>query len=196
MHAFSTNIVLDFRWHYVLWYHHFFQRISCLSFYFCSYSLLFFFPFPVILIHVPVMIEVQAKCVNLTWKLFRFILEMMMPLWKAFRKMPVLSKFGKMTWRSEIQKYKLVTKLLNYKKKSFPVWRHFVTSRFYLKYLNKQSNLYTCTTQEMKWFLLNITDLVERIKFGLSIKTCLIVNILFNFNPFIWVLFTLSINFV
>jgi hypothetical protein len=73
---------------------------------------------------------------------------------------------------------------------SFQVWRRFVTSWLYLKYLNKQSNLFTCTTQEMKWFLLNITFLVERIK-GLSTKSCAIVNILFILYPFIWILFTL-----
>ena len=81
-------------------------------------------------------------------KVFQVHLEIMLkPFWKAFRyrELPEMCKFGKMTWGSEIQKYKLLT--------SFSVWRCFVTSCFYLKYLNKQSNLFTCTTQEMKWYL-------------------------------------------
>ena len=88
----------------------------------------------------------------------------------------------KWTWK--------ILKALDLQEKSFLVWRRFVTSQFCLKNLNKHK----------KWsdlskviFFLNITVLVERIKFGLSAKTCLIVNILFILNPFIWILFTLII---
>ena len=132
------------------------------------------------------------------WKLIRFISEMMKPVWKAFRnrEMPVLSKFGKMTWESEIQKYKLVTKLLIYKKNLFLfediLWLNDSTSNItinnliYIHVLHKKCDFikYHCP-----W-------IVEKIKFELSIKTFLIVNILFILNPFIWVLFTLSFNFV
>ena len=67
MHAFSTNIVLDFQWRYVLWYHCF---IEFLVFHFSSffYSLLFFLSFPVILVHAPVLVEVMLIMTPLSKK--------------------------------------------------------------------------------------------------------------------------------
>jgi len=50
----------------------------------------------------------RAKWLNLTRMLLSFISEMVMNPFRN-REMPIMSKFGKMTGGSEIQKYKLVT---------------------------------------------------------------------------------------
>ena len=102
-------------------------------FHFYSVLILYFlfFHFPVILVHLPVLpveeVKImliltvllqkgrRSKCVSLTRELFRFILEMMLKPFRN-REMTVMSKFRKMTGGSEIQKYKLVTKPLIYKK--------------------------------------------------------------------------------
>ena len=98
-------------------------------------------------------------------------------------------------WLEDL-KYRNINWLLNcwFTRKSFPVWRRFATSWFYLKYLTKQSNLHTCTTLHKKW-----SDFIKNHcpcwKDEIWIIHCLIVNIVFVLNPFEFYLLYHSILF-